>query len=464
MYLRICFFCLIFSISSCSKKIIAEAPAESYQDDSANNERDISYLKIPIDIPISELENQINFEFQDLIYEDSSFTDNRGDDLKIKIWKLRRIQIKEAHNELLTFEIPLKIWAQKRVKLLGFSQTPQTTFEVNMKFASKIYFGADWKINTQTTSFGYEWISKPNISVGGIDIPLTSIIGNILSNYQTTIARLADEQISEQIEVKSLVLNAWNELKKPLKASDEYNIWVKIEPQDVLMTPVITENRIIKTSLAIKAYVGTLTGQPDHNITFSKELPPLKFVNELPNGFNVILENLVTFTEADKIANDLFRGHEFLFKGDKYKIIVDDISIYGTLNNKLVIKIKTTGSVNGIIYLTGVPVYDPVKKSIVLSKTDFDLKTKNLMLKMGSWILEGNLVKQIENEFGIPVDPILTGAKNAVENAMNSQPVKGVNLKGRIQEIEPDKVFLVKKGMIATVKATGLLNLSIKGL
>ena len=83
LILRLSIF--VVFIAACSKKYEAEPPSEEYCSvgiDSLSNK--ISYLTAPIEINISNIENEINDNFSGLIYADSSFD---GDDLKFKIWK-----------------------------------------------------------------------------------------------------------------------------------------------------------------------------------------------------------------------------------------------------------------------------------------------------------------------------------------------------------------------------------------
>ncbi len=449
---------------SCQKKINTEAPIEKYALTQDLMNKQLSYLQVPLTISLDDIQTQINKEFKGVIFEDSSFTNNSNDDLKLKIWKTKEIAVQPLAGDVFQFEIPLKIWAQKKISVLGFAQTPATNFEIVMKFSSKIFITADWKIQTNTTSLGYEWISKPKISVGLMEVPITSIIGNILNNQQPRIALLADQEITNHVEIKSKILSTWNELKKPWKASEEFNTWLMIEPQDILITPFKAEKREISTSIAIKAYISTISGELKSSNNASVSLPPLKFVENLPAGFNFFVNNLITYKQAEKIASELLINQIFEFKEGKYKVQIKEVVLYGTQNNRLVLQLLAAGSVNGTIYITGIPVYDDKRKEIVLTETAFDLKTKNVLLKVGSWIFEGNLLKQIENNFGIAVDPILSQAKQGVEKALNSKPMKGVNMSGKIDNVVPSKVFLSPEGLIAGVNASGNMKILIKGL
>lgn len=448
---------MVSMLLACTKTYKPEAPSEVYDNsglDSLSNK--VSYITVPIEIDISNIEKQINNNFSGLIYADSSFA---GDDLKFKIWKKTDLSFEHRGNGIFDFRVPLKIWVEKRVKVLGMTQTPSTEFEILAKFSSKPFISSNWQLKTVTNAEGFEWISEPKLSIGGFSIPVAGLIGGMIENYQGSIARLIDTQVANEVDLVTPVLNAWNAIKEPSQLSEEYNLWLQIIPQDVLMTKLFFDKSVIRTSIAIKAFFNSSLGKSNVSVKKSLELPPLKFANQLPHGFGVHLYNLVTFSEAEKIAERMLLGQKFAFSGDR-EIEVLGVKIYGGVNNRLVIQIKTDGDLRGTIFLTGDPVYDKDRRQVVLKNTKFDVKTKNLVAKAASWLLEETVVSQIENKFGISVDPIFKEAKNSVNDYLNRK-YNGLAVQGKITEIIPENVILKSQGLMTVVEAKGELAIKL---
>jgi Domain of unknown function (DUF4403) len=122
------------------------------------------------------------------------------------------------------------------------------------------------------------------------------------------------------------------------------------------------------------------------------------------------------------------------------------------------------GSLKGTIYLKGVPTYDSTKHKIVLNNLDYDLKTRNVLMKAANWFLAGKIVKMMQEQFGMPVDDLINYAKQNVEAAMNTEYLKGVKLSGRIEKVIPDKVYLTPNGITTVVFAMGKMDLKVNGL
>lgn len=426
-------------------------------------EKKPSIVSIPLDISIEDLQNKINTGMPNLIFEDNSFDDNNRDELKAKVWRKGNLVFTSAVNDIITYEVPLKVWAQKRISVLGISQAPATEFEIKLKFSSKFGITPDYSIQTITNGLGFDWITKPVLKTGYVEIPLGPIIGKLITNNLASFATQIDQTIKDNYSLKPYVLDAWNTSQKPFLASEEYNTWVKLEPIDVYITPLKASGKSLKSTIGIKLFVETLVGTPIYTPKQIQNIPTLKSIPSISDVFEIQLFNLISFSEATRISKSMFLGEKFEFKNGKYKIEITDIEIKAE-GEYLSLITTTKGSFKGQIFLKGLPVYDPVKKMIVLTQTELDIKTKNILHKASAWLLEGTLEKKIENEFGLPVSEIIEFGKQNVLSTINSEISKGIKMKGEIFSIVPDQVKVSENGIIATVIAKAKVELLVKGL
>lgn len=426
-------------------------------------EKKASIISIPVDISIDDLQSQINTGMPNLIYEDKSFEDNQNDELKAKVWRKGNLIFTSVVNDVLTYEVPLKVWAQKRVSVLGVSQAPATEFELKLKFSSKFGITSDYSIETVTNGLGYEWITKPVLKYSYVEIPIGPIIGKLISNNLATFAKQIDQTIKQNYSLKPYVLEAWSTAQKPFLASEEYNTWVKLDPQDVYFTPLKAVGKSLKSTFGLKIFVETLVGTPVYAPKQILKVPNLKSVASIADVFEVQLFNVISYEEATKISKNMFLGQVYDFKNGKYKIEVTDLEIKAD-GNYLSLITTTKGSFKGQIFLKGIPKYDPVKKLVVLTETELDIKTKNVLHKTGAWLLEGLLEKKIESEFGLPVTDIIEFGKQSVLQTINSEISKGIKMKGEIFSVVPDQVKVAENGILATVIAKAKVELVVKGM
>ncbi len=444
-----------------AQKSNPEAPKESYMQDTVLVQKIPSAISIPFDIAFADIEKQINASVGGLIYEDNSYADGNNDNFKCKVWKKSNILITSATNDIFNFSVPLKIWAEKGIGAFGIMKYIPLEFELNLKFTTKFTIRPDWSVQTFTAPNGYEWISKPKLNVG-IDIPVDFIIGKIIEANHGKFAQSLDEAVAKNMSLKPYVMQAWNVALQPYLVSEQYRTWLKITPLEISMMPLTTMGRNLKSTIGIKTYTETITGDKP-SFTLVNNVPNLKLVTTIPNDFQVGLMSDVPITEAAKLGADMFVGQKYDFKEGKYSVEVTDLDIYGS-EEFLVIKAGLKGSVKGFVYIKGIPVYDAQKKKIVLTNTDFDIKTRNILVKAASWLLEGRLVSMIQNDFGVPVDELITYAKQSIESSLNSEVKKGVKLIGKIDSVATDKVYLTPRSIVTLVKAKGKVELKIEGM
>lgn len=458
-----CLFLLLLFISlSCKKGVQPLSPEEVYVQNVSGSEKTISYLNIPIEINIKEIERQINANLGSNLYNDDSFDD---DDLKLKIDKTGNFVITSIQNENFSFEIPLSIDAVKSVSLLGLRQSAGSSFKMKAKFTSTFFLNSNWEFNTNTKVEGFEFITEPRISIGGINIPIKPLVERVLYNYQPFIARQIDEQVANNVVIKPQVLQLWNALKEPIEISKDYKTWLKVEPQDMLISPIRTKGNKLNLNIAMKAYVDTYIGNPKlEKSKASTDLPPLKFVSNPPAGFSINISNLLPFKEARTMAEELFLGETFSFNNNKYAIKVEGIDLFGTMEDQLVIKLNLSGSIAGTVFLKGDPVYDKTTKTIRLDNLDFDIKTRNVLLKSAAWLLEGKLEKEMAKEMAFSVDDMLSQVQSSVTSSLSQEYIKGVKIETSSLKIVPKDVSLSKEGIVSHFAAIGNIKLTIDGL
>ncbi len=453
---------LLINFNTKAQKINPEAPKESYSQDTVKLQKIPSIISIPFDISMADIEKQINLTINGLIYEDNSFENDNNDNFKCKVWKKANITIPAATNDVFNINVPIKVWAEKGIGAFGLMKYVPVEFEMNLKFTTKFGINPNWSVQTLTSPNGYEWISKPKLNMG-IDVPIDFIVGKVIDNNHTKFAKAIDDAIAKNMTFKPLIIQAWNVAQQPYLASEEYKTYLKITPSEVMMTPLKAVGRSVKAAIGFKGFTETLMGNRPLSPIPVTDVPNLKIVSSIPNDFQVALMSDVPFTEATELSKKMFLGQKYEFKEGKYKVEVTEIDIFGS-EGKMVIKTGLKGSIKGTVFIKGQPVYDSVKKMVVLNNIDFDLQSKNAIFKAASWLLESKIEKMIGESFGIPVDDLINYAKQNIETAMNSEVIKGVKLAGKIDQVVPDKVILTPTGIIAVVMAKGKVELKVEGL
>lgn len=452
-------FIFLLSIS----KFFAQQTATMTSEADYNFPKIKSSISMPVKIPLAEIGNIINASVGNLIFEDNSFTDNDNDQFKVKVWKTRPIRLVGGTKQNLLIEVPLKIWAEKGIGTFGFYTYQNTTFETVMYFNSQLTFNNNWTMVTKTTPMGFKWVTKPVLDFGQIKVPITSLVESSLQKQQNDFCKTIDDMMLTQLNFQKYAIMAWNQFSQPFNISEEYDTWLKITPISINITPLIFYGNQIEAQIGIDTFSETFSGEKPAASPLIKTIANFNSLQNLPPKFLLQTTANIPFTEATAIAEKTFLGKEFDFRDGKSKIKITGIKVYGE-NEKIMIEAKTEGTVEGVSYISGIPVYDAVKRKIVLSDTHFKLKTNNILYKTATLLFQRKIVKMIEDEYGIPTAELEDSSKKSIEETFNKEYYKGLKMQGKVFKLTPSKILLNPSGITAVIDTEAQLKLFVQGI
>lgn len=446
------------------KSVKPDKPQEAYLEPSIEN--NMSSINIPVEYSLRELEGVINKQFSGLIFEDEGTGNGNNKNFDFKIWKRENISIL-GDSDIFHIKVPLKVWAKTDLSLkelgINISESKDTEFEIDLHFATKIELDSTYKVRTQTIANGYDWKKKPVLKMGFFQVSLGTVAEPMVKKAQEELSKKLDEEISNRLDLKRHVELAWNKIQKPLLISKEHKAWLQLTPTEISMTPVHAGTNRVNATVGIKAITRTYFGDQPEDIEASV-LPPLQLKDSIDEDFMVLFSGKIAQTRAEEILNEKFLNKKFTFKNGKREVTITSLDLYGSGGN-LVIEADLVGSIDGKVYLTGKPHYDPQSQSLVVHDLDYDLSTKDRLAKTANWLLKGKMVKNMEESLKIPLESQMNQAKAMItERLTNNTIAKGVILNGTLDELQPADVFITKDDIIALVRARGKADIKIKGL
>jgi hypothetical protein len=319
----------------------------------------------------------------------------------------------------------------------------------------------NWKLTTKTELKSLNWNESPTMMVFGKKMPVTYLINPTVTLFKSKIEKSIDAAIEKSMDFKPNVLAALEKICTPFQMSATYESWLRINPLEIYSTNAKLKNDSFLMEMGIKCNMATLIGkQPESKLDVNKII--LKSVTKIPSQITANIAVVSSYMEASKIMTKNFVGQEF-GSGSK-KIQVQKVDIWHK-NNKMVIALETTGTVNGIIYLTGFPQYNEQTKEIYFDQLDYALDTKNKLLQTANWLAQGLILRKIQESCRYSIVPNLEeGKKNLKLYLSNYSPMPGVFVNGKTDNLQFQKIQLTNKAIIAFIKVNGTVNVTIDGL
>ena len=182
----------------------------------------------------------------------------------------------------------------------------------------------------------------------------------------------------------------------------------------------------------------------------------------MPDKFQISLATVSTYESASRMITKNFQGQEFA-SGSR-KVVVQKVELWQR-EAKMIVALDLSGSINGTIYLTGIPNYNTLTKEIYFDQMDYVLNSKNVLLKSANWLLQGTILKKIQESCRYSIQKNLEeGKTNMLPFFQNYSPMKGVFVNGELDDLVFDKVEITDKAIIAFITTSGKMNVKIDGL
>ena len=418
-----------------------------------------SYLNLPIKIKLKDIENQTNSALNDLIYEDNNIDD---DDYEVKIWKLAPITLENLNGKIKTV-LPLKAFVKYRIgtNKLGIALYSTKEFNFNGKVTLLSDVGlTNWKLNTSTELKSLDWNESPSVTVLGKAIPITYLINPAVRLFKTKIEKKIDDAISKSIDFKPNVLDALEKICTPFEMNVDFQSWLRVVPLELYTTDAQLQKESISFQMGLKCTMETLIGQKPVS-QFDRNKIILKPVSKMPEHVAANIVAVSTYKDASRIMTKNFLGQE-LGSGSK-KLTVQNVALWHKVG-KMIIALDVLGSVNGTIYLSGFPQYNESTKEIYFDKLDYVIDTKSKLIKTANWLVQGYMLKKIQESCRYSIQPNLEEGKSNLQKYLkNYSPLPGVFVNGSIKDIQFQRIQLTNKAIIAFVKVAGDVAISVDG-
>lgn len=449
---------LLLNLNSC-KTLQIEKPNESYLP--ANLAPAISEIPLLVEVDVKKLETAVNARMVGLIFEDANVSNK---DLSVKVWKAQNFSFTVKDN-VIEYRVPLKIWTRFawKIEKFGFSVGDfyEATGTIALTYKTTIAIDKNWKLVSNTSSSGFQWIETPKLNVIGVNVPLTPIANMVLSQSEKIISEQIDNALINAIDLKQYVSQAWMEIQKPRQISAENNAWIRITPKDVYVSPFSTVGNKLSIAMSMYAQIESFVGsKPSANSKVA--LPPFKIVNRPPNDFNLNIAGDVTFAKILEMAKVQLLNKSFS-EGNK-SITIIDLSIFGN-EGRAVFVADVTGSLKGRIYFNGKMEYNPEKMAVEITDPQFDVKTSNALLKSASWLLKGVILKQLTPYLTYPVKQDLEQMKlHANQMLSNYSIMDGILLQGKLTGLNVTNLILVPGAVRIQANVKGNVALKVADL
>lgn len=450
-------FLFIYIINACSPMLQSEKPVENYTPTPTNVVS--SDIPLSIELDVKKLETSLNKSLQGLIYEGDSVGSNN---LSVKVWKVQDFSFNVTNNYI-EYKLPLKVsakysWSINKLGIkLSDSYTANGTILLN--YRTGIFINRDWKLFARTESLGYQWIETPKIEIAGYTLPIKRVADLALNKSSESITKQIDNSFSKMVSLKSYIKDAWNKLSTPFLILPENQLWIKITPSNLYVSPFTSSKNILKLKISLESKIESIVGAQPIILQDFLILPEFNQIVRPDKPFNLNISTDITYNQISTLVKSQIINKTFT--EGKRSITITDLNIFGS-NGKMVVGANVTGSINGTIYFNGRLVYNQSNSSIEFAEPEFDIKTKNLLLKSADWLLHGLILKKITPYLTYSIKDNLEEVKREANKNLSLYSITdGITISGSLTDLSVNSIDLIPGAVRVTSNLKGNIYLNI---
>ncbi|MBO9620029.1 MAG: DUF4403 family protein [Niabella sp.] len=329
--------------------------------------------------------------------------------------------------------------------------------KVKVGLTVNLFLMTNYSIKMQVTRREPEPLDRCTVCFWGQDIT-ASILDALKKELDQSKADM--EKSYGRIDLKPKFQQLWNIMNTP------YNVnnmgWLQLNPQRIRINNISAVNDQLQIGIGLAA-------KPI--IRFEQPAPLIAPVPHIGNfsrdkGFRIYADLVMNYDSLSRLLTTQVKGKEFVFNKAfiKKRFVFQDCRLLGSQDNRLVIQVRFTGTNSGSFYVTGKPLYYADSRTLQLTDVDFELQSKNALLKTADWLFSKKITNTIETLARYDLTPILTTARTNISQQLNRSFVKGISGAGTVQDITVSGIFPQTGWLAVRAYCSGDFSLKVAGM
>jgi hypothetical protein len=128
---------------------------------------------------------------------------------------------------------------------------------------------------------------------------------------------------------------------------------------------------------------------------------------------------------------------------------------------KLGVEVGFTGSNKGTFYLLSVPEFNAKTSQLRLKQVEYDIETKNVLIKSAKWLLDETIRKKMEEQMVFDMSDLMKLTRESIHASLNQKMDFGVRLQGSLQDLDIKDYSIQPDALVVRALTKGNLQVFI---
>jgi hypothetical protein len=274
---------------------------------------------------------------------------------------------------------------------------------------------------------------------------------NRIKPYLGDLSKMVDKEISK-VDLKPFIKPVFDQLQQDIYI-DKIG-YLKIQPKELSLSDLTFNKSKLSFSIGLKATPAIQSTKWSTPLAPLPNLAPYK----VADGFEVFTDVSMNYDSLAKQIMSYLSKEKFVVGKDF--IIVQKLRLFAA-KDKLGVEVSFIGSKSGTLFLLGVPTFDASKRIVSVKHVEYDLSTKNLLLKSAKWLLNETIRKKMEEAMVVDITATLASAEKGINESLNKKLDGGIYLKGNLKKLTITDISPRQSEILVRVQISGKVGVTM---
>lgn len=295
---------------------------------------------------------------------------------------------------------------------------------VNVKLSSDIEILPNYQVKSSSKFTEIKTIDPCEVTFANINI--NSILHSRLKPYLGQFAGMIDAEVAKQ-NLKPYIKPIWDALQEEIKI--EMAGYMRFQPREISLGEISMNGSQLSFSVGLKA---APVIAPNPTSALPADLPNLSPYKK-SSGFEVYTDLYLNYDTLSAQVYSTIKDQIFEMGGKKIRVTY--IKLFPA-KEKLGVEVGFSGSNKGVFYLLSVPEFNAKTSQLRLKNVEYDIATKNVLIKSAKWLLDETIRKKMEEQMVFDVSDLVKLTRESINASLNQKMDYGVRLQGSLQELD----------------------------
>jgi hypothetical protein len=319
----------------------------------------------------------------------------------------------------------------------------ETLRRAKIKLKSDVELTSNYRIKSSTSFTEFTPIDPCRVTFAQINI--NDVLMGQIRPELGNLAKMIDTEIGKQ-DLKPYILPVWKALQEDIQIPSTG--YLRFQPQSLSVSEINMNGSVLNFNVGLTA-IPTIQSTPWNKP--SSGLPTLSPYKK-GSGFEVYTDLKMNYDSLSKQLFNIMKTESYAL--GKEKINITSLRLFPA-GEKLGVAVGFAGTKKGMFYLLGNPAFDNSKASLALKNVEYDIATKNVLIKTAKWMMDETIRKKLEEQMVFDLSDLMNLTKKSIAESLNQTMDGGVKIKGTLKSLEINGWSLQQDALWVRAKTLG---------